>query len=127
MCWALIAVRVKVGFAVLPTYSPACWPGERHPFAVTQVSVRVPLVNLVACVASQGDINLLKLARALQPSVVVPLANAEIDQSGPLSSFIIERGSVDDAKVRVGQCHIWCRACCVVQSLRSQKVTVSAV
>lgn len=40
-----------------------------------------------------GDMNLQQLLRLMQPKVVVPLLNAEIDQEGPLAQLLIERGS----------------------------------
>ncbi|GAX77995.1 hypothetical protein CEUSTIGMA_g5437.t1 [Chlamydomonas eustigma] len=39
-----------------------------------------------------GDLNIMKLISLLRPKVLVPLLNAEIDQEGPLSSIVVDRG-----------------------------------
>ncbi|GAX85898.1 hypothetical protein CEUSTIGMA_g13314.t1 [Chlamydomonas eustigma] len=39
-----------------------------------------------------GDVNIMKLISLLKPKVLVPLLNAEIDQEGPLSSIVVDRG-----------------------------------
>lgn len=49
----------------------------------------------------QGDANIARLLRLLQPRVLVPLLNAEIDQEGPLGALLIERGSLDGLQERL--------------------------
>ena len=53
-----------------------------------------------------GDMNLMKLLGLLRPKVLVPLLNAEIDQEGPLSGLILERGSYEDAKAKMAASRI---------------------
>mmetsp|Transcript_40508 Transcript_40508/g.90039 ORF Transcript_40508/g.90039 Transcript_40508/m.90039 type:complete len:157 (+) Transcript_40508:648-1118(+) len=50
-----------------------------------------------------GDTNLQALLKLLQPKVLVPLMNADINQEGPLSSIVQERGSVDQARQQLRQ------------------------
>ncbi len=45
-----------------------------------------------------GDINLMKLVKLLNPTVLVPLMNSEIDQEGPLAGIVVERGSYKETK-----------------------------
>lgn len=45
-----------------------------------------------------GDINLMRLLKLLQPRVLVPLLNSEIDSEGPLSEVVYDRGSIDQVK-----------------------------
>ena len=45
--------------------------------------------------------NLIDLVKALQPSIVIPLINAEFNQSGPLSWFIRPKGSVEELEQRL--------------------------
>ena len=45
--------------------------------------------------------NLIDLVKALQPSIVIPLINAEFNQSGPLSWFIKPKGSVEELEQRL--------------------------
>lgn len=44
----------------------------------------------------KGKENALKLIESLQPSVVIPLINAQFHQSGPLSKLIHAEGSPED-------------------------------
>ena len=44
----------------------------------------------------KGKENALKLIKSLQPSVVIPLINAQFHQSGPLSKLIHAEGSPED-------------------------------
>ncbi len=44
----------------------------------------------------KGKQNALKLIQTLQPSVVIPLINAQFNQSGPLSKLIHAEGSPED-------------------------------
>jgi len=56
--------------------------------ANSQVLINFPLVK--------GKENALKLIESLQPSVVIPLINAQFHQSGPLSKLIHAEGSPED-------------------------------
>ena len=46
----------------------------------------------------KGKQNALKLIRTLQPSVVIPLINAQFHSSGPLSKLIHTEGSPEDLR-----------------------------
>lgn len=46
----------------------------------------------------KGKQNALKLIQTLQPSVVIPLINAEFQSSGPLSKLIHSDGSPEDLR-----------------------------
>ncbi len=61
---------------------------------VVVTPVKSTLMNLGAGAYPlvQGDMNLQQLLQLTKPKVVVPLMNAEIDQEGPLSQLLIERG-----------------------------------
>jgi len=78
-----------------------------HGFAVRVDIVVSPVksvllgVGEVAYPLVMGDMNLKKLLNLLKPKVLVPLLNAEIDQEGPLSQLVINRGSFEDAKKQV--------------------------
>lgn len=48
-----------------------------------------------------GNANIARLLRLLQPKVLVPLLNAEIDQEGPLGGFLLEEGSFDGLQERL--------------------------
>jgi hypothetical protein len=48
----------------------------------------------------KGDTDLLKLLKLLQPKVLVPLLNADLDQEGKLTSLMSVRGSSLAADVR---------------------------
>jgi hypothetical protein len=56
-----------------------------------------------------GDINLQRLLQQLRPKVVVPLLNAEIDQEGPLSQLLIERGSTQGLQAQLAAAGIAAR------------------
>lgn len=51
----------------------------------------------------KGKQNACKLVRTLQPSVVIPLINAEFKQSGPLSSLIHAEGSPEELQGQLQQ------------------------
>ena len=51
----------------------------------------------------KGKQNALKLVQALQPSVVIPLINAEFKQSGPLSMLIHAEGRPEDLQYQLQQ------------------------
>ena len=44
----------------------------------------------------KGKENAVKLIQTLQPSIVIPLINAQFHQSGPLSKLIHAEGSPED-------------------------------
>ncbi|KAG1669003.1 hypothetical protein FOA52_000596 [Chlamydomonas sp. UWO 241] len=48
-----------------------------------------------------GDINLMRLLKALRPKVLVPLLNLEIDQEGPLAPAVFNRGNVDSVRQQI--------------------------
>lgn len=48
-----------------------------------------------------GDTNLISLLKILQPQVLVPLLNGDIDQTGPLAALIAEQGSVSAANKQI--------------------------
>ena len=48
------------------------------------------------CLQVKGKQNALKLIETLQPTVVIPLINAEFHSSGPLSKLIHSEGSPED-------------------------------
>lgn len=48
----------------------------------------------------KGDTDLLKLLKLLQPKVLVPLLNADLDQEGKLTTLMSVRGSSLAADVR---------------------------
>lgn len=56
-----------------------------------------------------GDINLTKLMKLLQPQVLVPLLNSEIDAEGPLNTIVFDRGTVAAAKAQLQQAGIEAR------------------
>eukprot|EP00891_Asterochloris_glomerata_P002268 jgi/Astpho2/2268/Aster-x0102 len=62
--------------------------------AVSQMLISFPLVK-------GATENLIDLVKALQPSIVIPLINAEFNQSGPLSWFIRPKGSVEELEQRL--------------------------
>lgn len=43
-----------------------------------------------------GNDNAAKLMKQLQPSIIIPLMNAEIEGTGPLAGLIKEVGSVEE-------------------------------
>ncbi|KAG1669006.1 hypothetical protein FOA52_000599 [Chlamydomonas sp. UWO 241] len=51
-----------------------------------------------------GDINLMRLLKALRPKVLVPLLNHEIDQEGPLAPAVFNRGNVDSVRQQIKDC-----------------------
>ena len=51
----------------------------------------------------KGQQNACKLVQTLQPSVVIPLINAEFKQSGPLSMLIHAEGSPTDLQDQLQQ------------------------
>jgi hypothetical protein len=60
----------------------------------------------------KGDTDLLKLLKLLQPKVLVPLLNADLDQEGKLTALMSVRGSSIAADVRrqlaaAGGWHMW--------------------
>ena len=51
----------------------------------------------------KGKENAVKLIQTLQPSVVIPLINAQFHQSGPLSKLIHAEGSPEDLQGQLRQ------------------------
>ena len=51
----------------------------------------------------KGKENAVKLVQSLQPSVVIPLINAQFNQSGPLSKLIHAEGSPEDLQGQLQQ------------------------
>lgn len=51
----------------------------------------------------KGQQNACKLIQTMQPSVVIPLINAEFKQSGPLSKLIHAEGSPEDLQDQLWQ------------------------
>ena len=56
-----------------------------------------------SCLQVKGKENAVKLVETLQPSIVIPLINAQFHQSGPLSKLIHAEGSPDDLEEQLRQ------------------------
>ena len=90
---------------LLAFFSSVFCPSAHHRRIPNRVDVVVsPIkttllgVDAAAYPLVMGDMNLLRLLGLLRPTVLVPLLNAEIDQEGPLSGLIVERGSYEQVK-----------------------------
>jgi L-ascorbate metabolism protein UlaG (beta-lactamase superfamily) len=57
----------------------------------------------------QGDANIVGLLKLLNPRVLIPLLNAEIDQTGPLSEVLIERGDLAGLSAKLAAAGLKCR------------------
>eukprot|EP00197_Chlamydomonas_leiostraca_P013760 CAMPEP_0202865702 /NCGR_PEP_ID=MMETSP1391-20130828/6305_1 /ASSEMBLY_ACC=CAM_ASM_000867 /TAXON_ID=1034604 /ORGANISM="Chlamydomonas leiostraca, Strain SAG 11-49" /LENGTH=283 /DNA_ID=CAMNT_0049545569 /DNA_START=222 /DNA_END=1072 /DNA_ORIENTATION=+ len=55
-------------------------------------------VGAAAYPLTQGDMNLLQLLKLLQPQVLVPLLNSEMEHEGPLRVLIQERGDYEGVR-----------------------------
>jgi hypothetical protein len=82
-----------------------CWDKQLPSTgAAPDDSLPHPLLLLCCCCCSypllKGDTDLLKLLELLQPKVLVPLLNADLDQEGKLTTLMSVRGSSVAADVR---------------------------
>jgi hypothetical protein len=87
------------------THQPVCWDKQLPSTgAAPDDSLPHPLLLLCCCCCSypllKGDTDLLKLLELLQPKVLVPLLNADLDQEGKLTTLMSVRGSSVAADVR---------------------------